>query len=256
MTFKADNNCIELRPITDRALRSENVCLRGMLEAAEDAAALYPALLREGNHRIKNSLQIVSSLLNLQANQEEGVSVRDALHSAAARIQAVASMHDALQASEGHDWIDLGAALRTMCQSLQDMGSLASSVDVQVEADALRTPVTFAQPVLLAVNELVLNAMRHAFPDGRAGSVLIRVGCAGGQLQVVVADDGVGLPPDRPKAQGFGLKLVGMMTDKINGALYIDSGDGTRVTIVTPEPQPASAAQSGPARDEGLRSHC
>jgi two-component sensor histidine kinase len=220
-----------------------------MLKAANDAGALQGVLLREGNHRIKNSLQIVSSLLSLQAGQQDNDAARDALHTAAARIQAVASMHDALQDSEGPDWIDLGAALRMMCRSLQEMGG-ASGVNVQVTAETLLTPVDFAQPLLLAVNELVLNAMRHAFPDNRAGSVVVTLGSAGGQLHVVVADDGVGLTLDNPKPRGFGMTLVETMTDKIKGSLYIDISAGTKVTITTPEPQPASAAQSV----EGMRS--
>ncbi len=243
-----DSNCIELRPVTDHALWSENICLRGMLKAANDAGVLQGVLLREGNHRIKNSLQIVSSLLSLQASQQDNDSGRDALHTAAARIQAVASMHDALQ-GEGHDWIDLGAALRMMCRSLQEMGG-ASGVNVQVTAETLRTSADFAQPLLLAVNELVLNAMRHAFPDNRAGSVVVTLGSAGGQLHVVVADDGVGLTLDNPKPRGFGMALVEMMTDKIKGSLHIDTTSGTKVTIMTPEPQPASAAQG----IEGMRS--
>jgi two-component system, sensor histidine kinase PdtaS len=254
MNFRTDSNCVELRPGTEHALWSENVCLRQKLEAANDAAALYPAMLREGNHRIKNSLQIVSSLLTLQAGREKGSAARDALVSASSRIQAVASMHDALQASEGHDWIDLEVALRMMCRSLEGMGSIATGVDVQVEAESLRTPVDFAQSILLIVNELVLNAMRHAFPDGRAGSVVIGLSSAEGQVRLIVSDNGIGLPPDYSASQGFGMKLVAMMTSKIKGALYIDSGAGTRITIMTPEPQPASAAQTAPARIEGLQS--
>jgi two-component sensor histidine kinase len=254
VTSRTDSNCIELRPDTEQPLWFENACLRQKLEAALDAAALYPAMLREGNHRIKNSLQIVSSLLSIQAAREKEGSARNALHSAVARIQAIASMHDALQVGEGHDWINLGAALDTMCRSLKNMGSIASGVDVRVESESLRAPVAFAQPLLLAVNELVLNAMRHAFPDGRAGSVVIRLGRTGGQLHLVVTDDGVGLPPDYPAAQGFGMKLVEMMASKVKGALYIDGAAGARITIVTPEPQAVSTAQDAPSRIEGLRS--
>jgi two-component sensor histidine kinase len=100
---------------------------------------------------------------------------------------------------------------------------------------------------LLAVNELVLNALRHAFPDGRVGSVAVQLTSRNGEVRVVVADNGVGLRAGHPD-EGFGMKLVEMMTRKINGALYINSGAGTRVTIVVAEPQPVpDAGTNSPA---------
>src|SRR6185503_19693041 len=122
-------------------------------------------MLREGDHRIKNSLQIVASLMGIQAAREDSLSVRDALHAAGARIQSVARMHDALQASGGEDSLNLGAVLQKMCASLHAMGGEPLAVAVKVDAAPLETSTVFAQPIVLAVNELVVNALRHAFPD-------------------------------------------------------------------------------------------
>jgi two-component system, sensor histidine kinase PdtaS len=244
MTHATRNGWIELKPGMAKDLREENDRLQAMLEKANATAESYSMLLREGNHRIKNSLQIVSSLMSMQARNEESPTARHALQAAMARIQSIAKMHDVLQASGGADSVNIGVVLRKMCASLQAMGGYALGVEVRVEAEAIHTPVAYAQPILLAVNELVVNALRHAFPDGRAGSILVRLHSEGGQMHVLVADNGVGLPAGHAEEQGYGMKLVRMMASQINGVLCITSDGGTRVSIISPEPQPATGERT------------
>jgi len=248
MSFDMEGACRESELPAVREKRGENLRSLHASEAPGDIEARHEMLLREGNHRIKNSLQIVSSLMSLQASREENPHAREALRSAATRVQSVARMHDALQASEGEDSVDLGAALETMCGSLQAMGGDALGVTVRVETQPVHAPVAIARSIGLAVNELVVNALRHAFPDGRAGSILIKLTCAGGQVRLLVADDGVGLPVGHSEGRGYGMTLVRMMLKQVSGVLYIDSGAGTRITIVLPEPQAAPAKQAEPAR--------
>ena len=230
-----------------RDLRDENAHLRQMLKKANELAARTSMMLREGNHRIKNSLQIVASLMSMQASREATLSASQALRIAAARILSVARMHDALQESGGEDSVNLAVILETMCASLHAMGGDALGVDVRVEADPVHAPVALAQPIVLAVNELVVNALRHAFPVGRTGSIVVRLRCTGGQLRVLVADDGVGLPAGHAEGQsGYGMKLVRMMTAQVNGVLHVDSGAGTRVDIVLPYPRIAASTEPSP----------
>jgi two-component system, sensor histidine kinase PdtaS len=240
------NDCIELRPDITRDLQAENARLQAMLREATANAERCAVMLREGNHRIKNSLQIVSSLMSMQARREQSPTARRALHTAMSRIQSIARMHDVLQESGGADDVNIGAILEKMCGSLHMMGGHVQGVEVRVEAEAVHTPAAYAQPIALAVNELVVNALRHAFPDGRTGSILVRLHCEEGQLHVLVADDGVGLPAGHAEGQGYGMKLVRMMADQINGVLYIDSGAGTRVSIISPEPQTTTPEQTSP----------
>jgi two-component sensor histidine kinase len=223
---------------------------RQVRESPDDIAARYAILLREGDHRIKNSLQIVSSLLSLQASREENSHAREALLSAAGRVRSVARMHDALQTGEGEDAVDLGAVLENMCGSLQAMGGETHGVEVRVETQYRYAPMVTARSVGLAVNELVVNALRHAFPDGRPGTILVRLTCDAGLLRVLVADDGVGLPAGHAEGRGYGMKLVRMMVSQISGVLHVDTdvGMGTRLTIVLPEPQPAAPARLRAAR--------
>ena len=246
MTQSTGNDCIELRPGIIQDLQAENARLQTMLREATASAERCAVMLREGNHRIKNSLQIVSSLMSMQARSEHSPTARRALHTAMARIQSIARMHDVLQESGGADDVNVGAVLEKMCGSLHMMGGYAQGVEVRVEAQAIHAPAAYAQPIALAVNELVVNALRHAFPDGRAGSILVRLHCEGGQLHVLVADDGVGLPAGHEDGHGYGMKLVRMMTAQINGVLHITSGAGTRVSIVSPEPHASTTEQTDP----------
>jgi two-component sensor histidine kinase len=227
-------------------MRAEPPRSRQVRESPDDTAERYAILLREGDHRIKNSLQIVSSLLSLQASREENLHAREALRSAAGRVQSVARMHDALQVSEGEDSVNLGAVLESMCGSLQAMGGEALGADVRVEIQQCYAPMAIARSIGLAVNELVVNALRHAFPDGRPGSIVVRLTCDDGQLRVLVADDGVGLPAGHPRGRGYGMKLVRMMASQINGVLRVDSDTrtGTRITIAMQAPQLAVPAGS------------
>ena len=225
----------------DQGLRDENTRLRQMLKTADEAASRYSTLLREGNHRIKNSLQIVASLITMQARREPSLTARDALRTASSRIMSVARMHDALQESGGDDVVNLGEILNAMCASLNSMGGDSLGVAVVVEAQPIKAPVLYAQPIVLAVNELVVNALRHGFPDGRTGSITIKLWASRGQVHVLVADDGVGLPPGHAEGQGYGMKLVRMMTTQLSGDIHVFSGAGTRISLVFPEPEAISA---------------
>lgn len=217
-----------------------------MLRKADDIAANTSAMLREGNHRIKNSLQIVASLMRMQAGREATLSASQALRTASARILSVARMHDALQESGGDDSVNIGDILQTMCASLHAMGGHELNVAVRVDADPIHAPVAFAQPIVLAVNELAINALRHAFPDGRSGSITITLRRLADRVQLIVADDGVGMAAGDVDGQGFGMKLVRMMVKKVGGHLLVDTGAGTRISIMIPNPQLAEVARPIP----------
>jgi len=219
-------------PIRD--LRLEILQLRRQLKASETAALKHAVTLREGDHRIKNSLQLVASLMRLQARRESSGPVRTALRTAAARVSNVAGIHDALQKTRGLDRVDLGATLRKMCASLQAMAGDTDNIQVVVDAEKLEIPVAVAQPITLAVNELVVNALRHAFPDTSNGSVRVGLRRTDTGLSITVADNGIGLPLNHSSGQGYGTSLVGMMVKQIGGTLETESVAGSRFTIHAP----------------------
>lgn len=217
-----------------RRLQMENAQLKEICEKSKDMAARYDLLLREGDHRIKNSLQVVASLLGMQARREADAKVQEALHAAAARIVAVARIHDALQLQGSHDLVDLGALIQTMCESLHTMAGARASTRIVVDAAQMHAPLALAQPVVLAVNELVINALRHAFPDNLDGSVKVTLTSTARQLNVCVADDGVGLPSDYASGRGYGMTLVRAMITKIGGRLDAENRAGACFTLTAP----------------------
>lgn len=219
-------------------VRTENAELKRLAGLSRNEVSHCKMLMREGDHRIKNSLQVVSSLMNLQARQEESENTRLALSIAATRIQSIARMHDALQAGKGEGAVDIGVALHAMCVSLQVMAGDPQRIAVLVDADPFMAPVSLAQPVLLAVNELVLNALRHAFPGYRVGIVDVSLKRIDNKLRIVVADDGVGLPLSCSNGNGFGMQLVRMLTSEMGGVLSVESDEvGARFTIIMDIPE-------------------
>lgn len=220
--------------VAARDLRLEVLEMRQRLKAMEDAAARNVVMLREADHRIKNSLQLVSSLMNLQARRETSTAARDALHLAATRVSSIGSIHDALQVSAGGGLIDLGGALGLACASLQRMAGDAGHIDVAVETMSLPMSVTQAQPLILAVNELVVNALRHAFPGRDHGRIQVSLTRDGNRLHITVADDGVGLAADYANGHGYGMSLVTMMIKQAGATLRAESRDGSCFTIDAP----------------------
>jgi len=216
--------------------RSENVRLRKLLAASEEKAARSASLIREADHRIKNSLQIVSSLMQVQARREESVSARNALKAAASRVLSISRIHDALQTNGGEDVVDLGAVLQTMCQSLHEMAGQPETVSIMVEVEPVHAPIDLAQPIVLMVNELVVNALRHAFHDDRPGTIRVSLAVVDNELRVMVADDGVGLPAEYGKGPGFGASLVKMMTSQIEGVMTVESSSGACFTLTVAAP--------------------
>ena len=169
----------------DRAtwsLLAENAQLRRLCAQSKDLVARHELALREGDHRIKNSLQIVASLMGAQERRETNPAARQALRTATSRIQAVARIHDALQLTGGADDVSLGALIETMCTSLHAMAGDSDAVRIIVDAECIHAPIRLAQPVVLVTNELVVNALRHAFPEGRPGAIQVSVSSSGGQF--------------------------------------------------------------------------
>lgn len=242
--------------VTMQRLLLENTRLRRICTQSKEMATRYELLLREGDHRIKNSLQVVTSLLGLQERRETSAVARDALRAATARIQAIARIHDALQLNGGKDVVNLGALIATMCQSLHAMAGDPSSVKITVNVEPIEAPLEIAQPIVLAVNELVINALRHAFPDGRHGAVSVTVALNDGRLRITVADDGAGLPANYLDGHGYGMNLVRAMIAKVAGSLDTQSVAGAHFILSAPLSLPAATPSRFVAESRQLMGVC
>jgi len=200
-------------------------------------------LLREIHHRVKNNLQIISSLLDLQSDRIEDPVARSIYADSQARIRSMALIHQQLYGADALDRIDFGAYLEQLAASLfQFGGSGPGNVTIRVEAETTRLDIDQALTCGLIVNELVINAFKHAFPDGRGGVITLGFRHERGRQLLSVADDGIGLPTGAwDVGRGsLGTGLVTALVEQLSGALNLDVGGGTRFTISFPGAEAAA----------------
>jgi two-component sensor histidine kinase len=198
------------------------------------------SLLKEIHHRVKNNLQIVSSLLYLQEehmNDAKGVEI---LRESQNRVKSMALIHEQLYGAADLAKIDFGRYLQGLAATLFDAyGIEPSRIRLSVVADDIALGVDMAVPCGLIINELVSNALKHAFAPEAAGTMEIAIeALAGGKIKIVVADDGIGLDSSHTQGdkQTLGLRLVDTLTAQLDGNLEIQSQNGTRFTIVLQAP--------------------
>ncbi len=211
---------------------------RRQAEAALQASLLEKeALLKEVHHRVKNNLQVITSLLRLEAARSAAPDTRTVLKAMQGRIQSMALLHETLYRTGTFAAVDLGDYLRQLTtQSFRAGGAPAGSVGLELELDSVVVGMDQAIPCGLLVNELISNSLKHGFPGDRAGTVRVelRAAGAGGRLRLRVVDDGVGLPPDfaARRVQSLGLELVTGLAEQLGGSLEIGPAPAAAFAVV------------------------
>lgn len=200
----------------------------------ERSLAEKETLLREIHHRVKNNLQIISSMLGLQGDRADSEETREVFRESSARIRAMAIVHEQLYRSEDLGHVNLTTYLEELAQQVvRYSGRPGCPVEIRVH-DAMRdVSVDRAIPIGLIVNELVSNAVQHGFSDSRSGTIRVELGPEGGENVLSVSDDGVGVPSDFDikTSNSLGLKLVVALSEQIGGRFAIVSNNGTRCTV-------------------------
>ncbi|TMV82662.1 sensor histidine kinase [Thioclava sp. BHET1] len=165
-------------------------------------------LRREVDHRVKNSLQALSSYTRLQSRSFSSSEAKRALAGVGTRIDAMTRLHDQLYRSDDESRVDLGRYVEAVAGDLRGLAPLG--VSLAVEAQALMATPQQAVAVGTFINEFVTNSYKHAFPNGRAGRVQITLWSPEpGRIELICADDGVGFPPGADQeATGLGMKIV------------------------------------------------
>ncbi|MBI3608266.1 MAG: PAS domain S-box protein [Nitrospirae bacterium] len=188
-------------------------------------------LLKEIHHRVKNNLQLISSLLNLQAAQIHDERVLAMFKESQNRIRAVAFVHEKLYQSRDLARIDLAEYIRSLANHLLDSYDVGpDAVVVGIHVDDVPLDLDTAIPCCLIINELVSNMLKHAFVGGRTGRVRVDLGpCAGNRHSLVVSDNGVGFPAtiDFRTTTSLGLQLVCALVEQLAGTIELERNGGT-----------------------------
>jgi two-component sensor histidine kinase len=207
--------------------------LRKALERGAEAQQELQLMLAEQRHRVKNDLALLSSMISLQARSQSSPPVRAALESAVARLHVVAAGQDYFQLAAGDQTVNMQEYLEAVCWRLGEALRDVRPIAVRVDAENGTLDSRQAVRIGVVVNELVTNAMKHAFPGDRGGTIQIRLLRRPTDLTIIVEDDGAGCPEDAQV--GLGSRLVALLTQQSGGSVKRESAKpGCRVAITIP----------------------
>jgi two-component sensor histidine kinase len=229
-----------LRTIADKASYSiENARLLQITQKKLDEQIILlsekEVLLKEIHHRVKNNLQIISSLLNLQTDHVRDTGTLRALRDSQARVRSMALIHEKLYQSKSLAKINFGEYVQSLAKDLfRSYQRSLGDIKLNIQVDEVPLDLDYAVPCGLILNELMTNALKYAFPNGRNGTIQVELRAGPDHnLSLRVADDGVGLPPglDLLNRKSLGLQLVNSLVVQVEGKLEVESTAGTAFMV-------------------------
>jgi two-component sensor histidine kinase len=221
------------------ALQAEVAGHRRTEERLHAALQEKEMLLREVHHRVKNNLQIIASLLDLQADTLRDPQLHAAVEDSQQRIQAMALIHESLYQGPELARVNATDYLRRLSQRLFDAYGAAERITLRLDTEEVRLEVNSAIPCGLILNELLSNALKYAFPDRQAGEIHIALRQTSANTCVlVVRDTGVGFPEglNFRHTDSLGWQLICVLTEQLEGSIALQRDGGTTVTISFPLP--------------------
>jgi PAS domain S-box-containing protein len=219
----------------NEALEEENMQRLDAEEKMRAALEEKTVLLKEIHHRVKNNLQIIASLLNLQSRYIKDESILATIRESQNRVKAMALVHEKLYRSEEISHIDLADYIKFLGTGLfQFYDAKSRGIRFTLDIHDIEVDINTAIPLGLIINELISNSLKYAFPAGKDGEVILRMQQDGQKLIATFSDNGIGIPAelDWQNTQSLGLRLVNSLVDQLNGTIELDRSSGTRFTMV------------------------
>jgi len=210
-----------------------------MEDALRQSLQEKEVLLKEMHHRVKNNMQIISSILNLQAGSVKDPAALECLRESQRRIRSMALVHEKLYRSSDFSRIDFGEYVRSLVTALfQSCRTDSNRVRLDCKAEDVFLDINTAIPCGLVANELIVNALKHAFPEGRSGVIKTRLRPLGkDEYRFVISDNGVGFPKDLDfrNTESLGMQLVTLLVGQLDGTIDLKRKGGTTFDIVFKE---------------------
>ncbi len=192
-------------------------------------------LIDEIHHRVKNNMNVISSLLSLQANSIEDDRTKDILNESRSRVYAMSAIHETLHGSENLSKINLQAYLSQITTSIFQTYSInRDKVKLNIHMEDIPITLNQAYPLGLTINELLSNSLKYAFPENRKGQIDVNMKKQDGDLELIVMDDGIGMPAelDWKNAGTLGLKLITtLVQNQLDGSIEMECINGTKFII-------------------------
>jgi two-component sensor histidine kinase len=215
--------------------KPESVAEQESREALRASLAEREAMLKEIYHRVKNNLQVVSSLMYLQSKEIEDPISRKIFMDSSTRIKAMSLVHEMLYQSGNLAEIEVEKYVKNLSTNLIEIYHVNSkNIKLIIDIDAIFMNIEEAIPFGLIVNELLSNTCKHAFTAGQSGEIIISVKKIKDAITLTVSDNGIGFlsPVDLKDTTTFGTQLIHSLTKQLNGKLSLDSANGTTCTLV------------------------
>ena len=215
----------ELRAINadlESRVRARTAELSGTLRERE-------VMLQEIHHRVKNNLQVISSLINMQVRRLDPGATRDALDECQTRVLAIALIHEKLYQSKDYSHVQFAEYARSLASNVFHASGISQQhVALELAIQDVPLGIDRAIPCGLVINELISNALKHGFKHGRAGTIRVALTALEGALQLTVSDDGAGLPAgfDIHALASMGLQLVCTLAEQLEATLVVDGSHG------------------------------
>lgn len=193
-------------------------------------------LLKEIHHRVKNNLQVISSLLNIQSRSIQDAEVRSAIRESQSRVQSMSLIHQKLYRGKNLAAIEMKSYLQTLADNLIDAYLEEEEVEVRVDMQKLELDVDYAIPLGLIVNELITNSLKYAFPKQKKGAIEIKMEQNQDEIILDIGDNGVGEKTAAVKKEGsgFGSELIELLTMQLKGKLDLSTENGYHTRLSFP----------------------
>jgi two-component system response regulator len=214
--------------ITDRKIADNKI--RSLLAEKE-------LLLKEVHHRIKNNMNAIKGLISLQLAVEKESSAISLLHDLECRVQSMILLYEKLYCSENYRELSVKNYLTTLAEDIISNFPNSGIVKINTEIDDFILNVKDLTPLGIIVNEILTNAMKYSFTGRESGIVILSGAMKDNKVQISIEDNGIGIPEtvNFENSTGFGMQLISMLTEQINGSIRIERNNGTKYIINFPD---------------------